>query len=125
MQDQSNRVLQNSICSVAVLGIILLALLTGCKGREDQALDQAKSQAVTTNTPQQVQYVDSKGNTVTQTVQPPAQQGGQPLVTTNTAPPAAGVPVPPATNPVVTPLGPNTAPVTSAAGAPMPAPLTV
>jgi hypothetical protein len=116
--DRPNRILQNSICSVAVLGIILLALLTGCKGRADQALDQAKSQAVTTNTPQQVQYVDSKGNTVTQTVQPPAQQGGQPLVTTNTAPPPAGS-VPAATNPVVTPLGPNTQPVTSAAGAPI------
>jgi hypothetical protein len=94
------------ISSVAVLGILVLALLTGCKSKDQQALDQAKSQAVTTNTPQQVQYIDGKGNLITQTVQPPATQGAQPLVTSTTQPPPAG-PVPAETNPVITPLGSN------------------
>jgi type IV secretory pathway VirB10-like protein len=94
------------VCTAAVGGIVLLALLTGCKSKEQTALDQAKSQAITTNVPQQVQFIDGKGNTVTETVQPPATVGAQPLVTVNTAPPAPG-PVPAETNPVITPLATN------------------
>ena len=74
MQDDPRK-LTHTICTAAVLSLVALALLAGCKGREGQALDQAKSQAVTTNTPQQVQYVDGKGNTVTEVVQPPITQG--------------------------------------------------
>lgn len=116
------------VCTAAVGGILLLALLTGCKGKDQTALDQAKSQAVTTNTPQQVQFIDAKGNTVTETVQPPTTAGGQPLVTVNTAPPAPG-PVPAETNPVITPLGANALPANGTATAapqtnsPAPAPV--
>jgi hypothetical protein len=92
------------ISSAAVFGILVLALLTGCKGKDEQALDQAKSQAISTNTPQQVQFINNKGNLVTETVQPPATAGAQPLVTTTVQPPPAG-PVPAETNPVITPLG--------------------
>ena len=108
MQDKQ-RTFTNRICSVAVLGLIALALLTGCNSREDQALTQAKSQATTTNTPQQVQFVDHKGNTVTEIVQPPPTQGSQPLVTRTVAPPQPGN-VPAATDPVITPLGPGVVP---------------
>jgi hypothetical protein len=108
MQD-SKRKVTNTICSAAVLGLLALAFLTGCKGKEDQAVDQAKSQAITTNTPQQVQFVDGKGNTVTEVVQPPATQGGPALVTRTVAPPAPGV-VPPATDPVINPLPPGATP---------------
>jgi hypothetical protein len=92
------------ISSAAVFGILVLALLTGCKSKDDTALDQAKSQAIATNTPQQVQFINSKGSLVTETVQPPTAAGVQPLVTTTVQQPPAG-PVPAETNPVITPLG--------------------
>ena len=59
-------------------GLLALALLAGCKNKEQKALDQAKTEATSTNTPQQVQYVDKNGNTVTKTVEPPAAAGEQP-----------------------------------------------
>jgi outer membrane murein-binding lipoprotein Lpp len=80
-----------------------LVLLAGCESAQQKALDQAKSQATTTNTPQQVQYVDSNGATVTDTVQPPAAAGQQPSVSTMTTPPPPG-PKPAKTSPVITPL---------------------
>jgi outer membrane murein-binding lipoprotein Lpp len=80
-----------------------LVLFAGCESAQKKALDQAKSQATTTNTPQQVQYVDGNGATVTETVQPPAAAGQQPSVTTLTTPPPPG-PKPPSTSPVITPL---------------------
>lgn len=82
-----------------------MALLTGCKSDQQKALEQAQSQAATTNTPQQIQYVDSNGNTVTTVVQPP--NSGQPPVSTTTAAPAAGT-HPAATAPVITPLNGST-----------------
>lgn len=83
--------------------VVALALLTGCQSDVDKAMDQAKSQATTTNTPQQVQYVDGDGQTVTKTVQP-AGQGQQPQVSTLITPPPPGT-KPHKTKPVVMPLG--------------------
>lgn len=82
--------------------VLSLALVAGCS-KVNSAVDQAKSQATTTNTPQQVQYVDSDGNTVTKTVQPPVAQGQQPAVSTLVTPPPPG-PKPHSTDPVITPL---------------------
>jgi outer membrane murein-binding lipoprotein Lpp len=89
----------------ATTAILALGMLAGCKSADDKAVDQAASQATTTNTPQQVQWVDGSGNTVTKTVQPPAAQGQKPLVATQVTPPAAGT-HPAQTNPVITPLAP-------------------
>jgi len=83
--------------------VLTLALVAGCASKTTKAIDQAKSQATTTNTPQQVQYVDSDGNTITKTVEPPAAQGQQPAVSTLTTPPPPG-PKPHSTDPVITPL---------------------
>jgi hypothetical protein len=83
--------------------ILTLALVVGCASKVNRAVDQAKSQATSTNTPQQVQYVDGDGNTITKTVQPPAAQGQQPAVSTLTTPPPPG-PKPHSTDPVITPL---------------------
>jgi outer membrane murein-binding lipoprotein Lpp len=83
--------------------VLTLALLAGCASKTTKAIDQAKSQATTTNTPQQVQYVDSDGNTITKTIEPPAAQGQQPAVSTLITPPPAG-PKPHSTDPVITPL---------------------
>jgi hypothetical protein len=84
-------------------GVIVLALMTGCTNREQKALDQAKAQATSSKTPQQVQYVDTNGDTITKTVEPPAATGAQPAVSTLITPPPPGS-RPHSTNPVVTPL---------------------
>jgi len=84
-------------------GILTLAFVAGCASKVNRAIDQAKSQATSTNTPQQVQYIDGDGNTITKTVQPPAAQGQQPAVSTLTTPPPSG-PKPHSTDPVITPL---------------------
>jgi hypothetical protein len=101
------------------IALTALVLLAGCESKQQKALDQAKSQATTTNTPQQVQYVDGSGSTVTETVQPPAAAGQQPSVSTLTTPPPPG-PKPQSTNPVITPLNGGTQ-TAVANGAPPPA----
>jgi hypothetical protein len=83
--------------------LVALVLTAGCASKEQKALDQAKSQATSTNSPQQVQYVDSSGNTITKTVEPPVAQGQQPAVSTLITPPPPG-PKPHSTDPVITPL---------------------
>jgi hypothetical protein len=88
---------------LAGAGLMALVLLAGCQSKEQKALDQAKAQATANNAPQQVQYIDSNGDTITKTVQPPATQGQQPAVSTLITPPPPG-PKPQSTNPVVTPL---------------------
>jgi hypothetical protein len=105
-----------------------LALITGCESAQQKALDQAKAQASSTNTPQQIQYVDKNGDTVTTTVQPPVAGQPQQMATTITPPPPG--PPPHRTKPVVSPLGAAPgAPATPAANqsaydnnAPQPAP---
>lgn len=68
--------------------VCLLAIsLSGCKSKLDKEIDQAKLDAAKTGQPQQVTSTDSKGDTVTTTVQPPIPgQSGQ-VVTTTVAPP--------------------------------------
>ncbi|MBB5063888.1 hypothetical protein [Granulicella mallensis] len=88
---------------MAGAGLITLALLAGCKNKEQQALDQAKAQATSTNTPQQINYVDANGNSVTTTVQAPVAGQG-PVVQTSTTPPPAGT-KPHQTDPVITVVG--------------------
>lgn len=70
---------------------LAVALLAGCKSKEDAAIDAAKKQAAATGQPQQVVSVDKNGATTTVTVQPPAPgQTAQAITTTVT--PAAGAP---------------------------------
>jgi hypothetical protein len=97
--------------------LLSLALLTGCKSDEQKAVDQAKAQAAATNTPQQVQYIDKNGDTVTTTVQPPIP-GQTQNVSTQITPPPPGPP-PQHTKPVITPLG-GPAPTTATGDLPLP-----
>lgn len=83
--------------------LVALTLFAGCRSGQQKAMDQAKSQAASTNTPQQIQYVDKNGDTVTTTVEPPVQSQPQQVATTITPPPPG--PPPHRTKPVVTPLG--------------------
>ncbi len=94
-------------------GLLDLALLAGCASKEQKAINQAAAQATATNVPQQVQYIDSKGETVTKTVEPPAAQGEQPAISTLITPPPPGS-KPHSTDPVITPLS------SAAQGAPAP-----
>jgi len=88
-----------------VLMLVLLSvMLSGCKPKQEQALDkaldQAKQQAAATGQPQQVVSVDKKGTTTT-IVQPPAKGQTNQTITTTTTPPAAGAPVPVSSGPIV------------------------
>jgi len=68
---------------------LALALVAGCKSKEDKALEQAKQQAAATGQAQQVISVDKAGNTVTTTVQP---SGAYTTTTSTPAPNAGGLP---------------------------------
>ena len=87
----------------AVTLFAALVLTAGCKSDQQKAVDQAKAQAASTQTPQQVQYVDNNGDTVTTTVQPPVAGQPQQVATTITLPPPG--PKPRETKPVIAPLG--------------------
>ena len=87
----------------AVTLFAALVLTAGCKSDQQKAVDQAKAQAASTQTPQQVQYVDNNGDTVTTTVQPPVAGQPQQVATTITPPPPG--PKPRETKPVIAPLG--------------------
>jgi hypothetical protein len=110
--------------SAAFAGLLGLALLGGCKSKEQAAVDQAKDQAAKTGVAQQVQYIDANGDTVTTTVQPPVPGQVQQVATAIT--PAPPGPKPARTRPVVAPYGQlpvqgaNTAPNYN--GAPTPPP---
>lgn len=97
-----NRLVRKSI-PFAAAGLLGLSLLAGCKSKEDAAVDQAKTQAASTGQPQQVQYIDANGDTVTTTVQPPVAGQPQQVSTQITSPPPG--PRPKQTKPVVAPLG--------------------
>ena len=87
----------------AVTLLAALVFTAGCRSNPQKAVDQAKAQAASTQTPQQVQYVDNNGDTVTTTVQPPVAGQPQQVATTITPPPPG--PKPHSTSPVVMPLG--------------------
>ncbi len=111
-----------------ITGLLAFGLLTGCADKQQKALDQAKAQAAASNTPQEIQYVDKAGNTVTTIVQPAAAGQPQQIATTSTPPPPG--PVPHSTDPVITPVNASGQPVgasvtTSGAAAPAPVPINI
>jgi hypothetical protein len=76
---------------IALAAGLLSVALTGCKSKQDAAIEHAKQQAASTGQSQQITSTDKDGNTVTTTVQPPvAGQNGQVVTTTVTPKPAAG-----------------------------------
>ncbi len=105
--------------SQVVAAVALAACLTtGCKSKEEQALEQAKAQAASTGQAQQIVTVDKNGNTTTTVVQPPQPGQASQVVTTTTttsAPAAQGPVVSPAVGgvPANTPASANGGPVSS------------
>jgi type II secretory pathway pseudopilin PulG len=81
--------------------LMAAAMLSGCKSKQEQALDQAKQQAATTGQAQQVVSVDKNGTTTTTVVQPPATGQKNEAITTTATPPATGSPIPAPSAPVV------------------------
>ncbi len=82
---------QNLFKTTAALALAL-TLFSGCKSKQDAAIEQAKQQAAATGQAQQVITTDKNGNTTTTTIQPAAP--GQPqqitTTTTSTSAPVAG-----------------------------------
>ena len=88
----------NLFKSASTLALALtLFTFTGCKSKQDAAIEQAKQQAAATGQAQQVITVDKNGNTTTTTVQPAAPGQSQTITTTttSTAAPVAGTTVVP------------------------------
>jgi hypothetical protein len=75
----------------AAATLLAFVLLSGCKSKQDAAVDQAKQQAAATGQAQQVVSTDKNGNVTTTTVQPPAPGQTTQAVTTAVTP-GAGVP---------------------------------
>ena len=72
--------------------VLAMAMLAGCKSKDDAALDAAKKQAAATGQAQQFSTFAKDGTVTTTTVQPPAPgQTGQ-AVTTTVTPPAGVAP---------------------------------
>ena len=85
-----------------VIALVLAGtMLSGCKSRQDEALDQARKQASATGQAQQVVSVDKNGATTTTIVQPPAAGQKVAAITTTTVPPVAGAPIPAPSRPTV------------------------
>jgi hypothetical protein len=86
--------------------LMVAAILSGCKSKEEQALDQAKQQAATTGQAQQVVSVDKNGTTTTTVVQPPAPGQKNELITTTATPVTAGATIPAPAEPKVSAVPP-------------------
>jgi len=102
---------------VALVLVLVAAILSGCKSKQEQALDQAEKQAATTGQAQQVVSVDKNGTTTTTVVQPPTAGQTNEAITTTVTPPTAGAPVPAPSGPTVSAVTqPPPAPVSIPAG---------
>jgi hypothetical protein len=82
---------------MAVAMTFALAMLAGCKSKQDEAIDTAKKQAAATGQAQQVVSTDKNGNVTTTTVQPPAPGQTTQAVTTTVTPASGVAPNTPAT----------------------------
>lgn len=101
----SNSLIRSGRVPVLVL-LMAATILSGCKSKEEQALDQAKQQAATTGQAQQVVSVDKNGTTTTTVVQPPAPGQKNELITTTATPAVAGTPIPAPSEPKISAVPP-------------------
>jgi hypothetical protein len=76
----------------ALAAALLVMGASGCKSKQDPAIEHAKQQAASTGQPQQVVTTDKDGNTVTTVVQPPSPGQKDEVVTTTVTPKAAAAP---------------------------------
>ena len=107
------------LASLPILVLVLAAsLLSGCKSKQEVAMQQANQQAAATGQAQQIVTVDKAGTTTTITVQPPAKGQSVQAATTVVTPASSGSPIPMASGPTVSavPLPPVPVNVTIQAG---------
>jgi hypothetical protein len=96
--------LHSLVCTRRMRVLVLVLMVTaisGCKSKQEQALDQAKKQAAATGQAQQIVSVDKNGTTTTTVVQPPVAGQKIEATTTMMVPPAAGAPIPVPSGPTV------------------------
>jgi len=77
------------ISGLIFASVLMAMALSGCKSKQDAAIEQAKKQAASTGQQQAVVSTDKSGNTVTTVVQPPAPGQKDEVVTTTVTPKAA------------------------------------
>lgn len=83
--------ISQKICKSFGALALVVVMVSGCKSKEDAAIDLAKQQAAATGQAQQVVSIDKAGNTTTTTIQPPMTGQTVQQVTT-TVTPSAGLP---------------------------------
>ena len=81
--------------------MLVTVMLSGCKTRQNEALDQASKQAVASGQAQQIVSVDKNGTTTTTVVQPPAAGQKVVAITTTSVPLATGSPIPAPSGPMI------------------------
>jgi hypothetical protein len=99
---------------------LTLVMMSGCKSKQDQAVDQAKQQAAATGQPQQVVSTDNNGTTTTSVVQPPAPGQTTQQVTTTVTKSTNVSSNAPAVGPVGQPAAQTAAPGQGPSGPPPP-----
>ena len=77
------------ISGLVFASALMAMALSGCKSKQDAAIEQAKKQAASTGQTQTVTATDKNGNTVTTVVQPPAAGQKDEVVTTTVTPKTA------------------------------------
>jgi hypothetical protein len=82
------------ISGLVFASALMAITLSGCKSKQDAAIEQAKKQAASTGQAQTVTAIDKNGNTVTTVVQPPAPGQKDEVVTTTVTPKAAAAGAP-------------------------------
>ena len=96
----ANAVRTARVPALVLVSVMVVAVLSGCASKQDQALDQARKQAAETGQAQQVVSVEKNGTTTT-LVQPPVAGQTQQATTTTVTPFAAGIQVPAPSGPTV------------------------
>jgi len=99
MLDSSSLVRMGRMPFLALM--LVTVMLSGCKTRQNEALDQASKQAVASGQAQQIVSVDKNGTTTTTVVQPPAAGQKVVAITTTSVPLATGSPIPAPSGPMI------------------------
>jgi hypothetical protein len=114
------------ISGLVFASALMAMALSGCKSKQDAAIEQAKKQAASTGQTQTVTATDKNGNTVTTVVQPPAAGQKDEVVTTTVTPKAAaGTPADASSGAAAAPASTAAAPQAAPAPPPPPPPISV
>jgi hypothetical protein len=88
-RNEDRTMISRTLLKAAVATTFTVMLLSGCKSKQDAAIDTAKQQATATGQAQQVISTDKNGNTTVTTVQPAVPGQTVQAVTTSVTPGSA------------------------------------